>query len=369
MANPTISNTYVGDGSTVLYSFTFPYIKIADVLVQLDEVLTTEYVFANATTIQFNVAPVDGTAITIYRSTDNSDLRAVFFPGSAIRARDLNDNFTQSLYVVQEATLNVDDANDASTEALELATIADANATQALAESSTASSAASSAAASASQAQSDASQAQSDASVAQIAATEAAEDAQEVADAVDEILGAIGEGAVISVNGQGGIVSLGVEQLADFAYYPSSEEFTFLGPCVDSNSELLGNAYQTTVVGNELFFVFPKSNTNAYEVLSGITGQAVVICIYTAGGYVELNAVDQRGPSNNGGVTDSWNFIFTGEIAASLLGDYPLVIKSAFIADGQKPLTSGQALIYDQTTEKWRPEDVSLNIGSLPTLP
>ena len=103
MATPTISNTYVGDGSTVLYSFTFPYIELADIRVGLDAVVTTEYTFANATTIQFNTAPALGVAINIFRDTDDSDLKAVFFPGSAIRARDLNDNFTQTLYVVQEA--------------------------------------------------------------------------------------------------------------------------------------------------------------------------------------------------------------------------------------------------------------------------
>ena len=89
MATPTISNSYVGDGSTVLYSFTFPYIEILDVKVTIDGVPTTEFSFANATTIQLSTAPADGAAITIFRSTDNSDLKAAFFPGSAIRARDL----------------------------------------------------------------------------------------------------------------------------------------------------------------------------------------------------------------------------------------------------------------------------------------
>ena len=36
MATPTIQNSYVGDGSTILYSFTFPYIAIPDIVVTID---------------------------------------------------------------------------------------------------------------------------------------------------------------------------------------------------------------------------------------------------------------------------------------------------------------------------------------------
>lgn len=121
MAEPTISNSYVGDGSTILYSFTFPYIDINDVIVKVDDVITTEYIFANATTVQFNAAPASGAAIKILRDTHYTDLKAVFFPGSAIRARDLNDNFTQTLYVTQEsdstATVAFDTATVAKTTA------------------------------------------------------------------------------------------------------------------------------------------------------------------------------------------------------------------------------------------------------------
>lgn len=105
-----IENTYVGDGSTVLYSFTFPYISEADVRVSLDGVDTTEYFYANATTIQMNAAPANGVVVRIYRRTSNDDLKAVFFAGSAIRAQDLNDNFTQNLYVTQESEANATDA-------------------------------------------------------------------------------------------------------------------------------------------------------------------------------------------------------------------------------------------------------------------
>jgi chemotaxis protein histidine kinase CheA len=97
-------NTYTGDGSTVLFSFTFPYLETTDIKVSLNGTITTAYTLANATTIQFNTAPANGVAIRIYRVTDDAALAATFYPGSAIRSADLNDNFTQNLYVTQEAT-------------------------------------------------------------------------------------------------------------------------------------------------------------------------------------------------------------------------------------------------------------------------
>ncbi len=95
-------NTYTGDGSTVLYSFTFPYLETTDIKVSLNGVATTAYTLANATTVQFNSAPANGVAIRIYRETDDATLTSQFYPGSAIRSQDLNNNFTQSLYVAQE---------------------------------------------------------------------------------------------------------------------------------------------------------------------------------------------------------------------------------------------------------------------------
>jgi len=46
--------TYTGNGSTTNYSFTFEYLKQADVKVTLDTVATTAFTFANATTLSFN---------------------------------------------------------------------------------------------------------------------------------------------------------------------------------------------------------------------------------------------------------------------------------------------------------------------------
>ena len=100
----TTQNTHTGNGSLTEYSFTFLYLEESDVKVSLDGVdqATSEYSFANATTISFNTAPANGVVIRIYRVTATDSAQATFFAGSAIRAQDLNDNNNQLLYATQE---------------------------------------------------------------------------------------------------------------------------------------------------------------------------------------------------------------------------------------------------------------------------
>ena len=98
----TTSNTFTGDGSTTNYSFTFEYLEQDEVKVTLDGTASTAFTFANATTLSFTSAPANGVEIRIYRDTDTDTLKATFFPGSAVKAEDLNDNFTQNNFAVQE---------------------------------------------------------------------------------------------------------------------------------------------------------------------------------------------------------------------------------------------------------------------------
>ena len=95
-------NFFTGNGSTTSYVLTFEYIDEDDVKVSLDGSVTTAYSFANATTILFNTAPASGVAIRIYRDTDIDELKSTFFAGSSIRAQDLNKNFEQNNFAVQE---------------------------------------------------------------------------------------------------------------------------------------------------------------------------------------------------------------------------------------------------------------------------
>lgn len=175
-----IENLYVGDGSTVLYSFTFPYIEESDVKVSLDGTDTTAYSLANATTVEFTTAPASGVAIRIYRDTSVDNPKAIFYPGSAIRAQDLNDNFEQNLFVIQEADFNNGKSAADSAAALVTAQTAETKADQANVQSAAAEASAATANTNATQAAADAAQAQagvgqaaSDAAAAQVSADQA----------------------------------------------------------------------------------------------------------------------------------------------------------------------------------------------------
>ena len=117
----TIENNYTGNGSTRIYSFTFPYLEDTDVKVSLNQVDTTNFEFANATQINFTAdasgetstqaasgAPKSAITVRIYRDTNIDNLQGEFFSGSAIRAQDLNNDFNQTLYVSQETQDKVD---------------------------------------------------------------------------------------------------------------------------------------------------------------------------------------------------------------------------------------------------------------------
>lgn len=143
MANNTCEKppaSYRGDGTTIKYTFAFPYVKASDVHVSvndIDKVYPTEYFFANATEIQFVTPPSVNSRIKIYRTTDVCSTVAEFYPGSTIRAQDLNNNFEQTLFAVQEATDLIANSDAATVkaiaeEALETADDADEKADLAL---------------------------------------------------------------------------------------------------------------------------------------------------------------------------------------------------------------------------------------------
>ena len=135
----TTENTYTGNNSTTDYSFTFPYLKTADVKASLAGTDTSAFTLANATTVRFNTAPGSDVAIRIYRVTSADDLAATFYAGSAIKSTDLNDNFTQNLYVTQEASKDVATANTTANTAKTTADTASSNATTAVSTANTAS--------------------------------------------------------------------------------------------------------------------------------------------------------------------------------------------------------------------------------------
>ena len=114
--------TYKGDGTTKLFTFPFTYLDQQDIDVYLwdtttkkyEPVPTTDWKFANATTIEFTTAPPvpppivnpldpDVFNVKISRHTDTDQMEATFYPGSAIRAQDLNDNFDQLRLAIEES--------------------------------------------------------------------------------------------------------------------------------------------------------------------------------------------------------------------------------------------------------------------------
>ena len=98
-------NTHTGNSTTGPFSFTFEYIDETDVKVSVDGTTqaTTAYTFPTASTIQFvSLTPTSSQTIRIFRETDVDDLKATFFAGSSIRSQDLNNNFEQNNFAVQE---------------------------------------------------------------------------------------------------------------------------------------------------------------------------------------------------------------------------------------------------------------------------
>ena len=103
---------FYGDGSTNDFSFQFDYIKRSDVKVALYNVSaeewqdqdTTTYEFVSHKKIEFRQPPPPSTDpnVKIYRTTNIDPLKSEFLPGSAIRAQDLNDNFNQLRFAIQD---------------------------------------------------------------------------------------------------------------------------------------------------------------------------------------------------------------------------------------------------------------------------
>ena len=112
--NPEIYPAWRSDN---LYNITFEYLDETDIKVTVDGTLyydandpdtnpaeTNLYTFANATTITFDSGstPTSSQEIRIYRDTNVDALKSTFFAGSSIRAQDLNKNFEQNNFAVQE---------------------------------------------------------------------------------------------------------------------------------------------------------------------------------------------------------------------------------------------------------------------------
>lgn len=93
--------TYTGNGVVTQFAVPFPYINQSDVSVQVNGT-TQAFTWANSTTIQLSVAPANGATVYIFRTTSIANASVTFADGSVLRAADLNSEFTQVLYSLQE---------------------------------------------------------------------------------------------------------------------------------------------------------------------------------------------------------------------------------------------------------------------------
>jgi hypothetical protein len=249
-------NTYTGNGSTVLYSFTFPYLETTDIRVSLNGIDTTAYTLANPTTVQFNTAPANGAVIRIYRETADATLSAQFFPGSAIRSQDLNDNFLQTLYIAQETKTFAEDT-DASVIAA-TANSALANSQQALTTAQAAETTANGIAATASSALSTANTANSTAATANTNASNAVNTANSISGVANAALpksGGTMTGLITFANGQ-----------TITGYLPG---FTVTTTAI---SKTLANHERCTVTAGGQTITLPASPQAGWEVTIAIAG-------------------------------------------------------------------------------------------------
>ena len=108
---PTTTKEDFAANGTGIYSFSIEYKDQTDIFVAIlgnnGYAITSQddpvnpWIFLSLTQIQFtNGDP--GSTIRIQRSTDVNNIEATFALGSAIRAQDLNDNFSQLLFTTQE---------------------------------------------------------------------------------------------------------------------------------------------------------------------------------------------------------------------------------------------------------------------------
>lgn len=117
---------YLGNGTQTVFTFPFKYIKPSDVYVELYNETTrkwdktTAWSFDTAQSVKFTTAPPAPTdkniqeTIRISRCTEIDPMVAVFNAGSAIKARDLNDNFEQLQSAIEDARCGTETLRDDS---------------------------------------------------------------------------------------------------------------------------------------------------------------------------------------------------------------------------------------------------------------
>ena len=116
-----VSIKYKGNGTQQVYSFPFTYLSWSDVTAFIyDETnkiwvnQQNKFIRDTATTLEFLTPPpassIDNILIT--RNTDLESMIATYYPGSSIRAQDLNDDFDQLRFAIQESKCDLESFKD-----------------------------------------------------------------------------------------------------------------------------------------------------------------------------------------------------------------------------------------------------------------
>ena len=112
-----VSIKYNGDGIQKVFSFPFTYLSWSDVEAFLyDETnqiwvnQQNKFIRDTATTLEFLTAPPASSTdnILIARNTDLESMIATYYPGSSIRAQDLNDDFDQLRFAIEESRCDLE---------------------------------------------------------------------------------------------------------------------------------------------------------------------------------------------------------------------------------------------------------------------
>lgn len=103
---PYSYSQYTGNGAQTAYTFSFPYIKKADIKVRVNDVLqteTTHYTVNETTkTITFLSAPANGATIDIRRDSKKDGVEVDYTNASTLTDENLDTSNLQNLYIVQE---------------------------------------------------------------------------------------------------------------------------------------------------------------------------------------------------------------------------------------------------------------------------
>ena len=172
----------------------------------------------------------------------------------------------------------------------------------------------------------------------------------------------------ITGGGSGGSGSVGVTDLDDFAYAPSSNTVTLAGPSSATNTTGAG-AYvllnNSPTSGLSTIRFEKSTNTQFLNGINQLTAGDSITLDWNNGGSPTTTATTFNSITETviSGITYSQLIVNSG-LGTAGIGNYPLSVTSAQIVNGTQPLNDGDVLRYDTTTTKWTASPLSSGSGS-----